>query len=205
MARPTSIKNEAILEAARKVFLERGYQASTKTVARAAGISEGSLFKHFKTKTDLFMAAMEDDAGISSWEEKLMESAGKGDMRRNLEMVGREVLEHLHIILPRIMMVRSCGITIAPHRCAGSGVPHPVQRLNALANYFKAEIRYGRLVMSQPQVYAQIFLGALVHYVFQKTVFNFTSVSPEIFVKTVVDMTLKAAMPAGRSGKGAKK
>lgn len=205
MARPASIKKEAILEAARKVFLEHGYKASTKVVARAAGISEGSLFKHFKTKTDLFMAAMEDDAGISSWEEKLMESAGKGDMRKNLEIVGREVLGHLHIILPRIMMVRSSGITIAPHQCAGSGVPHPVQRLHALANYFKAEIRHGRMAMSNPQVYAQIFLGALVHYVFQKTVFNFTSVSTEMFVRTVVDMTLKAATPRGRIRKGAKK
>jgi AcrR family transcriptional regulator len=205
MARPVSIDNKAIVKAAREIFLRHGYSASTRTIADKAGVSEGSLFKHFKTKTDLFMAAMEDDAGISSWEGKLMLSAGKGDIRKNLEMVGRELLEHLHIILPRIMMVRSSGITIAPQCSDASGIPHPVQRLYALANYFKAEIRHGRLAMSNPQVYAQIFLGALVHYVFQKTVFEFAPVSSEVYIRTVVDMTLKAATPPGRSRKGAKK
>ena len=62
MARPVSINNESILEAAQKVFLKHGYKAGTKLIAREAGISEGSLFKHFKTKTDLFVAAMEAEA-----------------------------------------------------------------------------------------------------------------------------------------------
>ena len=205
MARPVSITNEAILEAARKVFLRHGYTASTRAVAKEAGISEGSLFKHFKTKTDLFMAAMEDNEGISSWEQKLMQSVGKGNLRTHLEMVGREALAHLHVILPRIMMVRSSGITIAPHHCNSSGVSHPVQRIRALANYFKAEVRQGRLTMANPAVHAQIFLGTLVHYVFLKTVVNYSSVSPEIYVKTVVDMVLKAATPQEKSRKGAKK
>ena len=205
MTRPISIDRKSIVTAAREVFLRDGYNARTRAIARDAGVSEGSLFKHFKTKPDLFMAAMEDDEGISSWADKLMRSAGKSDIRNNLVIVGGEVIEHMHIVLPRIMMVRSSGITIKSPSCDASGVPQPVQRLNALANYFKAEIKCGRLKMSNPQVYAQIFLGSLVHYVFQKIVFDFVSVPSGAYVRTVVDMTLKAAMPSGRSRKGAKK
>ena len=67
MARPVSIQNEAILEAARRVFMQHGYGASCARLARAAGVSEGSLFKHFKTKAALFMAAMNSDAKGPGW------------------------------------------------------------------------------------------------------------------------------------------
>ena len=60
MARPTSIKDETIVAAAREVFLERGIQATTAEVAERAGVSEGSVFKRFKTKSELFRAAMGD-------------------------------------------------------------------------------------------------------------------------------------------------
>ncbi|MEI6217682.1 MAG: helix-turn-helix domain-containing protein, partial [bacterium] len=61
--------------------MKRGYKASTKMIASEAGISEGSLFKHFKTKQDLFVAAMEADVGGVAWADELMKSAGSGDMR----------------------------------------------------------------------------------------------------------------------------
>jgi len=197
VSRPVSIKNEAILGAARKVFLQHGYQAGTKKVAREAGVSEGSLFKHFKTKADLFMAAMETDAGILSWEEKLMKSVGKGDVRKNLESAGMQILEHLEVMLPCVMMVRSSGITIAqPHRQDGSRVPHPIQRMYALANYFRAESKAGRLVIKNPEVQAQILFGTMAHYVFNKIVCDFRLVSPVVYVRTVVDMILHSSTPA---------
>ncbi|MBK6513564.1 MAG: TetR family transcriptional regulator [Polyangiaceae bacterium] len=40
MARPTVIRNEAILEAARDVFLERGILGTSAEVAQRAGVSE---------------------------------------------------------------------------------------------------------------------------------------------------------------------
>lgn len=201
MSRPVSIDKKVILEAARGIFLKYGYSASSKKIAGKAGVSEGSLFKHYKTKTDLFMAAMEDNAGISSWEEQLMKSTGKGDIRKNLQSVGLQVLEHLQVVLPRMMMVHSSGITIAPQHYKTAGVPHPIQRLYAVAHYFRAEMKLGRLAMRNPELEAQIFLGTLVHYVVQKTIFNFRIVAPEVYVRAVVDMFMtlqeKSAMSKG--------
>ncbi|OGV71177.1 MAG: hypothetical protein A2283_23755 [Lentisphaerae bacterium RIFOXYA12_FULL_48_11] len=189
MSRPVSIDAKAILEAARVIFLKNGYSASTKQIAKKAGISEGSLFKHFKTKTDLFMSAMEDDDGIISWEEKLMGSAGKGNIRSNLESVGLQVLRNLQVVLPRIMMVRSSGIMLQGQDYTGSReMPHPVRKLYALANYFRAEVKCGRLVMDNPELGAQMFLGTLVYYVFQQVIFSFRIVTPEKYVCAVVEM-----------------
>ncbi len=203
MSRPTSINREAILQAARKVFLRHGYGAGTKQVSEEAGVSEGSLFKHFKTKNDLFMAAMETDASISSWEENLMKSAGHGNLRKNLTAIGMQILEHLQIVLPCMIMVRSRGFTIkSPKHCEHDGVPPPVQRMKVLGNFFREEVRLGRLKMDNPQVYAQIFIGTLVHYIFFKTVFSFNTVKPETYVKTVVEMILKATTSEHKGKKG---
>ena len=190
MARPVSIDNKKILEAARAIFLKRGYSASTRQIAKKAGVSEGSLFKHYKTKTDLFMAAMEDDDGIASWEEKLMQMAGKGSVRNNLEFVGLQVLRNLQVILPRIMMVRSSGIMLQGQDYTNSStMPHPIRKLYALANYFRAEMNLGRLVMDNPELEAQMFLGTLVYYVFQQGVFNFCIATPEKYISVVDDIS----------------
>lgn len=48
---------EALLEAAGRVFLERGVaRATLEEVARAAGVTRGALYWHFRDKLDLFLA-----------------------------------------------------------------------------------------------------------------------------------------------------
>ena len=55
MARPRSEdKRTAIMEAATRVIVAQGLSAPTATIALEAGISNGSLFTYFQTKTDLF-------------------------------------------------------------------------------------------------------------------------------------------------------
>ncbi len=187
MSRPVSIQSETILEAARTVFLAHGFKVSTARIAREAGISEGSLFKHFKTKDDLFLAAMDTELSGSSWQDLLKKSAGHGSIRATLETAGLEILNHLQIILPRIMMVSSSGIVVAgPHHCSQTRISPAIKKLRALAAYFRAEIDRGRLTMTNPEVHAQIFIGSLMHYVLQQTLFNFRPATPQAYVRTVV-------------------
>lgn len=58
MGRNKTISDADLLEAARRVFLEKGFRASTREIARRAGVSEGVIFQRFTTKEDLFFAAM---------------------------------------------------------------------------------------------------------------------------------------------------
>lgn len=54
MARPRSDdKRNAILAAAIQVIASQGLGAATATIAKAAGVSNGSLFTYFETKADL--------------------------------------------------------------------------------------------------------------------------------------------------------
>jgi len=50
----------ALLGAARSLFTERGYSAvSTEEIVRAAGVTRGALYHHFRDKQDLFRAVFE--------------------------------------------------------------------------------------------------------------------------------------------------
>jgi len=55
MARPKSEdKRNAIMEAAARVIVTHGLSAPTALIAQEAGVSNGSLFTYFETKTELF-------------------------------------------------------------------------------------------------------------------------------------------------------
>jgi AcrR family transcriptional regulator len=58
MARPKTIADADLLDAARAVFVQKGIGASTRAIARRAGVSEGVLFQRYATKQELFFAAM---------------------------------------------------------------------------------------------------------------------------------------------------
>lgn len=58
MARKRTIPDETLLRAARACFIERGFAAPTKEIARRAGVSEGLLFQRYGNKAELFLSAM---------------------------------------------------------------------------------------------------------------------------------------------------
>ena len=54
-------KKRAILNAATVLFAEKGFnETSTAELARMTKSAEGTIFYHFKTKTDLFLTILED-------------------------------------------------------------------------------------------------------------------------------------------------
>jgi AcrR family transcriptional regulator len=66
---PTSLRAQSklktrkrVLEAARRLFMERGYDPATiRDIAADAGLSTGAVFASFSDKTDLFNAVMAED------------------------------------------------------------------------------------------------------------------------------------------------
>ena len=192
MARRVSIRNDAILKAARKIFLRSGFQATTARIAREAGISEGSIFKHFKTKSALFLAAMQVESKIQAWEEQLMQSVGAGDIRKTLETAGWQLLQRLQTMIPCIVMIRSSGVTIA----GGGHFPkQPPPEIKILAAYFRAENKLGRLVVPNPEVLAHAFIGALSHYAFCDTISGYRPAAPLTYIRVMINTLMRAVLP----------
>ncbi len=58
--RPSAGAREALVEAARELFVEREYdEVSTGEILERSGVSRGALYHHFPTKLDLFRAVWE--------------------------------------------------------------------------------------------------------------------------------------------------
>jgi AcrR family transcriptional regulator len=63
-AQQSFVTRTALLTVARELFAERGYaQVGTEEIVRAAGVTRGALYHHFKDKADLFAAVYEDVEG----------------------------------------------------------------------------------------------------------------------------------------------
>ncbi len=62
---------DRIVEVAREVFREQGYDASLDEVAKRAGVGPGTLYRHFPTRDALL------DAIMQSWVDRVDEAAEK--------------------------------------------------------------------------------------------------------------------------------
>lgn len=170
MARPTVIRNEVILDAARTIFLERGILATSAEVAQRAGVSEGSIFKRFKTKAELFRAAMGVDVEeMPNSLAHLVSLVGKNTVEQNLVEVGVSAVRFFERVMPIVMMSWS---NPKVHPCLSGGLdvadPPPLRAQRYLAEYFTAEMALGRIAPVDPHVIARAYFGALTHFVFSE-------------------------------------
>jgi AcrR family transcriptional regulator len=164
MARPQRITDEQILAAAREVFLRRGIQATTADVARRARVAEGSIFNRFRTKQQLFRAAMRPELADPPWLASLTRRAGKGDVREILIDVGHEILAFFRRLMPLMMMSWSNRGRGLPDDLKAPDSP-PLRALKRLAGFFEAEMRAGRIRRHDPEILARAYLGSLQNYV----------------------------------------
>ena len=202
MARPSVIDTEEILRAARELFLQKGPNVTTAEIARAVGISEGSIFKRFPTKHSLFLAAMKVDMP-HPWAADLDALVGQGDLRENLVSVSTAIMSFLRELLPRIMLAWSCDGAMSTHLSKIHGPKSPPRlALAALASYLGAEMDLGRLRRTDPEIAARIFLGAIWNHVFLETIESrgrevVDPVQPEVFARTLVDAVWQGLAPTG--------
>jgi AcrR family transcriptional regulator len=200
MTRPATITTGQILDAAREVFLEKGIQATTAEVARRAGVAEGSIFKRFPTKQQLFIRAMEPTFQDPEFLRKLPQRVGNGDLRENLLESGREMLGFLRQLLPLMMMAwsnRECGL---PRHLAAPDPP-PVRALRRITAFFNAEMDLGRLRRQDPEILGRVFMGSLQNYVFLELLLQAHHETPmpaEVYLQGLVELIWNGAAPNAR-------
>jgi AcrR family transcriptional regulator len=150
MPRPVSIKDQTLIDAARAVFLERGFGATTAEVAERAGVSEGTLFNRFKSKAELFQAAMEPQLDQLEWLADLDPRVGQGELREHLHELGAAGIEFFRQLMPLVMMSYANPTPSGLPEALTQPNPPPLRALRHLSSYFEAEIRLGRLRPSTP-------------------------------------------------------
>jgi AcrR family transcriptional regulator len=183
MARPPTISNQQILDAAQVVFLEHGFaHASTVEIARRAGISEGSIFNRFPTKEALFDAAMDKTVPPPLTLERYI---GKGDIRVNLVRITIQSIDFLGELLPSLMLRWSERDRARGSEACNQACKRPKRILHALTDFFAQEAALGR-VRGDPRIAARIFMGGVWNYCFLRTVAGDRSMSAKAFAHGLV-------------------
>jgi AcrR family transcriptional regulator len=172
MPRPVSIQDDVILRAAREIFLEKGWDATTSEIAAKAGVSHGIIFKRFKTKQALFQSAMQDQ---SNWGQAipilLKSSLGRKDVEATLVELGTLLVEKFLIMIPALMMAWSNKLETqnAAESAAAANkerATKALQSVKTIAAYLENEYKLGRIRETDFEVVAQAFVGALWHHAF---------------------------------------
>ncbi len=93
--RRAAARKAQILEAAATVFAEKGFhRATTKEIAEAADVSEGTLYNYFDSKEDLLIGIMARLAEVETLPEEFMEAL-QGDVRDFFVAMFRDRLGHI--------------------------------------------------------------------------------------------------------------
>src|SRR5579871_2717594 len=197
MARPITITDEQILEAARAVFLKDGINASTVEIAQRAGVAEGTLFRRFTTKEGLFRAPMRAPA-VPSWVRGLDNLSGQGEMRDNLMRIVREIIHFAQKRVPFVMLRWSHKPTSSDSAPPDEGETAVVRDSRCLAQFLQGEVNRARLRPCQVEMVARLLMGPCLNLVLDRVVNKQPLTTEEIdrFTADLVEILWQGIAPS---------
>ncbi|MDX9912294.1 MAG: TetR/AcrR family transcriptional regulator [Phycisphaerales bacterium] len=84
---PAAQRREQLLDCAADLFARNGYaRATTSELAKAAGVTEPVIYRHFKSKKELFVALIErtGERSMQAWRDHLKDAPDAGERLRRL-------------------------------------------------------------------------------------------------------------------------
>lgn len=156
------LKRSQILAGAKRIFLDEGYEgASMSSIARAAGVSKGTLYVYFTNKEALFSEFIE--AQCRSQTDTIYESLfapGPADLHARLSAFGRDFVRFkigsdAHSI-ERLVIGEAAKFPELGRAFYEAG---PRRSLNRLAEFLNQRVEAGELELDDPLLAADQFLG----------------------------------------------
>ena len=194
-----SSKRRQILDGARKVFMDLGFDgASMNEIARAAGVSKGTLYVYFADKSRLFEAIVEDEALEKA------KIAYNLDPRRDVETTLRE--------FGRTYIGSICrpggGSSIRTVMAIAERMPDVGRQfyenvlantINRLADYLRAHVRPGDLAIDDCGLAAAQFLQMCQATLFLPFVFQAEPAPSAERIARVVDSATRLFLQTYRA------
>jgi AcrR family transcriptional regulator len=167
MVRPTTISNDAILEAARALFVEKGPRATTAEIAERAGVSEGILFKRFGNKGALMKAAM-PSREVGVWIQQQMREQAPLRTQQDFARFIRWHTKTLRDVVPMVVMAWSSRAQkdVLPVDLTGPTTRAPFASIRTLTEMLEKEMDAGHLARRNAEAVARILIGSIWYFVF---------------------------------------
>ncbi|MBP7066451.1 TetR/AcrR family transcriptional regulator [Ferrovibrio sp.] len=154
-------KRQAILETARRLFLERGYGIGLEGIAAEAGVSRQTIYNLFASKDELFAAIVQETSATIT--APLADLKPGSLPRQVLTLLGQSYLRILSsersVSLQRLLIHAAPQFpSIGPTFYANG----PGRGIGLLADYLRRETSSGRLAVEDAELAAEQFFGMLV-------------------------------------------
>jgi AcrR family transcriptional regulator len=198
--RPSGQERQAgLIAAAAALFAAKGFNGTTtKEIAKAAGVSEALVFKHFPTKRALYAAILAEKVTVTELLEAVEESAKKRDDRRVFTLIASfRIRPGVDPTLLRLLLFSA----LEGHELSDIffGKHHKVF-YDQLAAYIRTRIDEGAFRDVDPLLAARAFVGMVVHHRLLHEIFGVPMHrSHDETVTTYVDLFLSGLVrdPAG--------
>lgn len=162
----TAQRQQEILEAALKVFSQKGFKgATTKEIAAEAGISEGTIFRYFKTKKDILFGLLEPYI-VKTLSDTIEQASGEND-----EVVLKAIMKNrLKLIRENISLIRVLFTEAQFHpELREQFVQKVIMRAaGILEQYIGQRVRTGEFRDIDPGIAARAFVGMVGVFVVWK-------------------------------------
>ena len=195
-----SAKRRQILEGARAVFLAQGFDAASMgEIARAAGVSKGTLYVYFENKEQLFEAIVHEQCQVQA-EGLFNIDPADPDVEAVLMRLGTGLVEFL--CQPGKASPLRTVIAIAdrmPEIGKKFYETGPACGIATLSSYIKTQVAAGRLLVEDCDIAAAQFLDACQSTLFKPVLFNFAPPPPPERIAYVVGIAVRTFMAAYRA------
>jgi len=193
-------KRRQIIEGARAVFLAQGFDAaSMNDIARAAGVSKGTLYVYFENKEVLFEAIVEEECDA--------QAEGIFDLDPDDHDVGA-VLTRLGIAYVKFLCRTEKASAIRTVIAIADRMPEvgrrfyesgPETGIARLADYLTAQVQSGVLAVDDCKIAAAQFMESSHAMLFKPIVFNFAPAPSQEQVERSVGIAVKVFLAAYRT------
>jgi AcrR family transcriptional regulator len=167
MPRNKTITDDELLAVARSLFLKEGAKASTRTLAKMAGISEAVIFQRFGTKEDLFFAAMVPPE--AQLESIFNVAPGHKQVATNLKSISLQIVAYFREVMPVFLSLISHPSFDMQTFLQRHTMP-VVQIGDRLTAYLNAEADLGRIRKDNVAAAAAVLLSHLHNLALSETI-----------------------------------
>lgn len=174
------------MRAALPLLIEHGAGLTTRQVAQAAGIAEGTVFRAFADKDELVRTCVTEAFRTDELRQRLAEVAAEPDLLERVTAAGELIDEHLTRIGELMRTMATSGYDVHRHKGSPPGEPPRFVEEIAAAT---AELLEQEQLRRPPDEIARTLIGVLMSLGFER------DGERRERVRGRVDLLLRGALP----------
>ncbi len=175
-----------ILEAAKKLFARRGYDGTTtRDLAQAAGVAEGTIFRHFESKKAILI-----EVATQGWVELLTDLLTELSEMGSYKAIAQVMKKRMLNLHKNADLLRVCFLEAQFHPDLRQQIQTDVivKMTDVAEAFFQTAMDQGIYRRMNPRVVAQVFLGMFTVAGFSQDSIIPDGASPQAFIEMAEGM-----------------